>query len=61
MRIKLGNKAEAQLTELHAASGLDCNLTHYLNLLINEKYTTHIPLIEDQQNGYPKKENLSPL
>ena len=58
MRIKLGPKAENQLTELHKASGLDCNLTHYLNLLINEHHKSHIPLVEDQQHGHFKKESL---
>lgn len=62
MRIQIGPKAESQLTELHIASGLDCNLTHYLNLLINEKHKSHIPQIEDQQqHGHSKKESLQPL
>lgn len=56
MRIKLSPKSESQLLKLLESSGLECNVTHYLNLLINEKYN-HIPHVEDQ-HGHTKKENL---
>lgn len=60
MRIKLSSKSEAQLSQLHALSGLECNITHYLNLLINEKHKSQIPHVEDQ-HGHSKKESLPPL
>ncbi len=57
MRIKLSPKSETQLLQLLAASGVECNVTHYLNLLINEKHNTQIPQVEDQ-HGHTTKENL---
>lgn len=57
MRIKLSKKSEAQVLQLLAVSGIDCNVTHYLNLLINEKYNAKIPQVEDE-DGHTTKENL---
>ena len=61
MRIKLSPKSETQLLQLLEASGLDCNVTHYINLLINEKHNNQIPQIEDNKHGHTKKENLPVL
>lgn len=57
MRIKLSKKSEEQVLQLLALSGIDCNVTHYLNLLINEKYNTQIPKVEDK-DGHTTKESL---
>ena len=61
MRITLGPKAEQQLSQLFEVSAMDPHsMTHYLNLLINEKYINQIPQIEDSYER-SQKESLQPL
>ena len=62
MRINLNDRTSAQLLAMHADSGIEGNITHFLNILINEIYTnnrnTQFPLNEDNSNGSSQKAGM---
>ena len=60
MRLKLNDKTASQLIDLHKASGLDCNITHFINLLIDDMHKEHFPQKEEHYAN-SKKASVSSL
>jgi hypothetical protein len=55
MRIKLNEHTASQLLALHKISNLDCNVTHFLNLIINEMHLKQFPQKEEKYANSEKQ------
>lgn len=60
MRLKLNENTASQLIDLYKASGLDCNITHFINLVIDDMHKEHFPQ-KEERNGYSKEESVQSL
>lgn len=60
MRIKLNENTASQLVDLYKASGLDCNITHFINLVIDDMHKEHFPQ-KEEHNGDSKNKSVSSL
>jgi len=51
MKVNLSDRAAERVLALYEASGMDCKLTHFLNLLIQQ-----IPLPNTEDTKHDRKE-----